>query len=300
MSRSIRELGSSRPGGKETPQFAEGTTIDGNRLDISMEDLVYSVNNIPGRWLRRRFVHSQFVQRLMPVPYGQVLQQDRPPFLLARNLLSQSYGLTTPLEIQNEWRLKGSDVPGILASSYAENLDGVYAWTAAHRFYQPVIITGLSLKCWQPQVYAWKNDWEYHSDAPYNKNAGDSVDDLFLEISVDNPFNTEARRLNDIELHKIKFPVKTEFMAASLGNPVNDMFYPVLAPKTNQLWVHLDNLCIPLHIDTRARVSIAIPKYSLAEGDVSGWQTDGVDTWYPWQSCSWALTLTVLEPLGEI
>ena len=298
MAGSIRELGSVGKYPRVTQQFAEGTTADGNRLDLSMEDLVMSVNTIPPKWLRRRFTHTQFVQRLMPVSYATPaipLGQDPVPFMLIRNLVTQIVGIPPADGLQNEWRLKGTDIEAIPQNNYATGTEGIYAWTSAHYFRNPVIVTGLSLRCWQPAGYGWDNDWQYHTDPPAGKVDGQPVNDLFLDLSVDNPFSTEVRRLNDIELHKIRFPVNTEFMASAFGVPANNLALPLLTPNADQLWVHMDNLCIPLHRDTRLRVSIAIPQYADADGNVSGWGSDGVSTWKPWQSTSWALTLTVLE-----
>jgi hypothetical protein len=299
MAGSIRELGSVGKYPRVTQQFAEGTTVDGDRLDLSMDDLVMSVNSIPPKWMRRRFTHTQFVQRLMPVGYGVGLSlvQDPPPFLLIRNIITQIVGVAPANGLQNEWRLKGTDIEAIPQNNYATGTEGIYSWTSAHYFRSPTIITGLSLRCWQPTAYAWDNDWQYHTDAPPGKVNNQPVDDLFLELSVDNPFSTEVRRLNDIELHKIRFPVNTETMASALAAPANNLTVPLIAIKPDQLWVHLDNLCIPLHADTRLRASIAIPQYADADGDVSGWGSDGVSTWKPWQSTSWALTMTVLEPV---
>lgn len=290
MSNSLREI--------TKEQFADGTTADGNRLDIALGDLVLSTNNIPPRWMRRRFVHTQFVRHMLPVDYNApTLVQDNPPFLLTRNLDSQVTGTAPADGLQNEWRLKGEVIDGIPFANYDNQVQGIYAWTSSLYFRKPVIITGWSVRTWQPSVYDLDNTWVWGTDPPEGKNTSESQDDLFLEISVDNPFNMEARNLNDIELHKIRFPVNSQQMASTLpGSPTNDPSTAVLAVKDPAVWVHLDNLCIPLHRDTRARFSIAIPQYSSGGLDVSGWQGSS-NAWDPWQSTSFSITLTVLEPL---
>ena len=230
-----------------------------------MKDLVMGINNIPKRWLKRRFVHTQFVQRLMPAPYnvGALITQPSPPFLLLRNLVAQVTGAAPVDGLQNEWRTKGHDNPAIPEGAYEAPLVGVYGWTSALYFQKPVIITSLSLRCWQPTQYAWNNDWVYHADAPEPHEEGDYLEDLFMEISVDNPFNLENRELNDVELHKLRFSVGCQMMAEpALAVPNNGLnLAPCFTTQDLQLWVHLDNLCIPLHRDTRARITLGIPQY---------------------------------------
>ncbi len=293
---SIRELGRGL-----TPQHANGTTIDGDLIDISMEDLVFAINNIPARWLKRRMMQTQFVQHLMPVPYtAPTLQQDCTPFMLTRNDVGDLVGGPPADGLQNEWRNKGHDNKFLLASTFSSPYRGTYAWTNSIYFRQPVIMTGFSVKFWQPQAYDWLNTWVWGGDAPTDKIPGQSVDDVFLEVSVDNPFNTDSRNLNDIELHKLRFKVNSQMMATSLPAPLNDLSgAPNLATQPLQLWVHLDNLCIPLHRDTVVRISLVIPQYGIEGSDVSGWEGPASE-YYPWQSTSFGLTTTVLEPLGAL
>ena len=295
MSSSIREL--------TRRQFADGCTVDGDRIDVALRDLVLNVNNVGPKWLKRRFVHTQFVRHLMPVPYSApTLEQDNPPFLLTRNLDTQAVGGTYEAGFQNEWRLKGEAIPGIPFANYDNQTEGIYAWTNSLYFRKPVIITGISFRAFQPILHDYDNDWTYHTDAPEGKSNGETVDDLFFEISVDNPFNMEARNLNDIELHKIRFQVDSQRMANTLAYPPdNNLTVATLNHEDPAIWVHEDNLCIPLHRDTRARISVAIPQYDDNAGgdDVSGWQSDGANSWDPWQSAIWSMTLTVLEPLVE-
>jgi hypothetical protein len=294
MSQSLRELGKGL-----TPQHANGNTIDGDLIDISMEDLVMSINNVPARWLKSRFMQTQFVQRLMPVPYSApVLEQDPTPFMLIRNVDSQIHGAAPSSSLQNEWRLKGTDNPDISASSMDTQVKGQYAWTSSLYFEKPTILTGLSLKFWQPSDYDWPNTWVWGTEPPEGKIAGQSVDDMFIEVSVDNPFNMENRRLNDIEVHKLRFPVNSQMMATSLPVPAASLSNaPNLTANALQLWVNLDNLCIPLHRDTRVRISLVIPQYGGGD-DINGWEGGGI--WKPWQSTSFDITTTVLEPLGSL
>ena len=42
-------------------QFADGTTIDGSRIDKAMSDIVDHANNIPKGDMGRRFVQTQYV-----------------------------------------------------------------------------------------------------------------------------------------------------------------------------------------------------------------------------------------------
>ena len=47
-------------------QFADGTTIDGNRLDDAMSDIVNRFNSVPLGDLKHRFVQTQYVAGWSP------------------------------------------------------------------------------------------------------------------------------------------------------------------------------------------------------------------------------------------
>ena len=51
-------------------QFADGTSIDGDRIDRALEDVVRHVNDIPPRDIERRFVQTQFVSGQIPMDFG--------------------------------------------------------------------------------------------------------------------------------------------------------------------------------------------------------------------------------------
>ena len=281
-------------------QLANGNTVDGDTLDHLTSDLVESLNAVQERHLLRRWTQTQFIQRLLPAHYNQsILRQDGPPFLSAYNS-EDAHESVAPNPVDgyvNKHRLKGSDNTNIREDKSTE---GLYAWTNTHFFSGPANLHSVSLRLHTEgnNTINYPNDFQYGANPPDGYVNGDPIEDLFIEVSIDNPFATEDRALNDVEIKKMRFPITSEMMSAeTMIPPVNDITPASLALGSNKKpWVHLSNLNIPIKAGSRVRFTILVPKYDDAgPANVSGW--GGTAQWEPWQSCWFSATVTYLEPL---
>jgi len=290
MSDSLREV--------SKIQAQDGTTIDGNRVDRVLDDLVGATNSVPARNVQRRFTQTQFVQRLFPVSHNATTAvQSGPPFLNAYNSVAPNQAIAPLPEdgFMNAYRHKGIDNPNIVEQTSVAG-QGAFAWTNTLYFRDPVVLWGFDVKLGTSVSKFYLNDFLYHMNiGDYVNN--DPSDDLYIEISVDNPFSTERAALHDPEVKKMRFRIDSATMAATLAAPTND-FTPNIQTDWGahaQPWIHFESLNIPLHRDSRVRISIGVPQYSTAVyANASGWQ--GAAAWQPWQSCYWSATTTVLEP----
>ena len=247
------------------------------------------------------FPQTQFVHRLFPVRYGATTAvQAGAPFLSAYNAKVAHEAIQPYQEddFKNEYRHKGIDNPVI---DLTDTASGYFVWTNTIYFRDPVVLWGLDVRMHTSTAQSHPNDFTYHADAPaqIGKANGSPVDDLYVEVSVDNPFSTEDAALHDPEVKKMRFRVDAATMGPAMGTlaaPAAD-FAPnlVAADWVANVWVHLGDLKIPLHRDSRVRVSLGIPQYATPALDISGWQGPA-GAWEPWQSCAWSIAMTVLEP----
>ena len=165
-------------------QFSTGTTIDGNRLDNALDDVVDRVNDIPYGDLRKRWVPITYVAGWTPQsPFclssgtptptagagseasqnGCVYGTHHWPWMPVRNRI-QSVAASTDGSsasdddrIANGYRLKGASVPGISPFGKAEisatdytpaddyPIGTQYAWTRSWFIVNPSILDAIDL-----------------------------------------------------------------------------------------------------------------------------------------------------------
>ena len=169
-------------------QFSTGTTIDGDRLDNALDDVVERVNNIPYGDLRKRWVPTTYVAGWTPQsPF--CLSSDTPsptsgasasssggvygthhwPWLRVLNdHLNVADGtdgssVSDDVEPTNRYRLKGVSVPGIHPFGFAEITGSTYTPGATPR----------------DQQFAWTRSWFVE-----NPSILDAID---LILEVDDP-----------------------------------------------------------------------------------------------------------------
>ena len=295
MSSSIRRL--------TREQFADGTTIDGNRLEGALDDVVNRVNAVQIGDLKRRFFQTQYVGGYMPMPergVGGALTgapgvQDVFPWLpvyngreTTTNAAAQDF-ITPAAGFSNRYRMKGTFNDDI----EPERIDVAYVadqfvWSNSFLFFRPVIVIGVSVFVHVDEV-EYDNPLVYSSivgEPPPNKTIGGTLVDMAVELSVDNPVSKEARNLNDIEYHRINFRFDSRRFSnlggvngtepgshtptdMSPAHPVNDG--EVLTP--GGMWLDDQNLNIPIHEGARVRLNMLIPKYTVgATSWPAGWQ----------------------------
>ena len=94
-------------------QFSEGTTIDGDRIDVAIEDVVDRFNYIKKGDIGSRWVPNQFVMGWSPQK-DSVTSKHYLPWLDHCNDDRQiPAGVTAPDEYENRLREKGYAVEGI-------------------------------------------------------------------------------------------------------------------------------------------------------------------------------------------
>ena len=303
MSNSVRRL--------TREQFADGTTIDGNRLEGALDDIVNRVNAVEIGDIERRFFQTQYVGGYMPMPVkapalvlaDDVGVQDVFPWMDVYNgkvttTNNASDALVTPPNgFQNRYRMKGTfndDIdPERIDAGYQPDQ---FVWTSAIPFTRPSIIIGVSVFIHVDGV-AYSNDLVYAGvGQPDHKIPNGTLRDFAVELSVDNPVTQELRKLNDIEYHRINFRFDSRRFSnlggvngSVISRAATDMSpaHPVNSGGTKTpggMWLDDQNLNVPVHENARVRLSFLIPEYT---GAASGW--DDGDT-YQGQYWSWAVT----------
>ena len=282
-------------------QFADGTTVDGNRLEQFLKDTVGKFNKLGLRDKQRRFFHNSMVMGFTP-------SSDTPciPYLPVYNDLNLVTG-TKPLLIQNPERLKGYDVPYLHPEASLTTFTNQYAWTTALYFKRPVILTNVSVcmfSYWDGTIAATSqinsnfNPFVYKDPAPIGEEAGGYVDDIYIDISSDGYFMPEDRSMTESDFKQWRFKADSHFFAdPSITRVGTDMLPPWAANAEYYngdghppygIAMRGDNLNIPLTRDARTRLSLVIP----------GVGVDDTETYWtnlPWTTFYTTLKLTWLE-----
>jgi len=98
-------------------QFQEGTTIDGDRLQDAMNDVVDRMNDIPLQDLKKRYVQTQYVGGFSPNKAVSATADCRgflrtTPFTPSFNKANTGSDWTNTIE--NPYRYKGYDVAPLI------------------------------------------------------------------------------------------------------------------------------------------------------------------------------------------
>jgi hypothetical protein len=238
-------------------QFAEGTTIDGNRIDEALADAVDRTNQIPHGDLETRWTQTQFVFGYLPDPGTLPLQY---PWQSAAKTISQTAPPHPDSYANKAW------VKGIYGESPA------YIWTLAMKLVSPVIICDLAVF--------------FHTDSVYSNtflNAGTPVDDIHVLVTVDDPFAAEDRRQNAVIFARHSFAATAEWVTNQSTTPAQDM--QIVHPYgLDGMMISGHDLNVPIHHNARVRLQIVLP-------------TGGYYPWsdIPYHDQYYSGTLTLLE-----
>lgn len=296
MSLSLREISSQ--------QFADGTTIDGVRVDRAMGDFVSLWNDIPKRLIDGVCREYQVVGGMLPwggalTPVPMTPSVDNTlPWMRAYNSPQpmEMVGTAPDAGVVNEWRAKGFSVRGIDPTNNVTS-QSVLLWTQNFWFSRPVILQGVWLSLCTDEYFP--NNFQYAAPPPPGSSAGDRVEDLFLEFAVKNQFLSGVRRLDDSEWRRCRFDVSgcldshSPIFAtvADLGWPAHPVGFPgrqiIGGDQAPSPWVVVDlrHLNIPVPAGSRCRFSIGIPAYDTYQ---SGWGLGGYS--FLQQYSSWSLS----------
>jgi len=261
-------------------QFADGTTIDGTRIDRALEDMVGRVNRVPHGDLKRRWLPIPFCFGYQPDP-AEVIQY---PFQLIKKDLDAAYILAPfPESVANKYWVKGvyMDDTMLNVAGAAAAQRPWWVWTHAWEFIKPVIVDDIFIFLMIDAEY----DNTFAVGTSY-------LSDFHVVATVDSPFAREDRVENAVIFARHGFRMEAEAWSNRTLVPTAIMqpSHPAAAvaghAPLDGIAVHGRNLNIPLHGNARLRLQIVLPK-----GDAQG---------TGWPEPSWAQQvytgcLTVLE-----
>lgn len=257
-------------------QFSDGTTIDGNRLESTMQSLEARVNTVPNGDLKNRWTQTQFVLGFPPPLYaglsGATYNKGQRPWMNKVNTVDLAV-VGDVGTVQNEYRLKGND-------------DGFYQWTTSILLVRPAIIDAYDLVMAHDTVVSY----------PYAPGDSSNQTNIGIQLTVDNPWRPEDRTQNDMVLHKKEFGSNAWQANSGTGAPTADMV-PSYAgsDRLEAIAVSGRDLNIPLAANTRLRFAITIPFNGTTYWGKSG--ASPAAPYRSWLAFAPSVTLTLLEPL---
>jgi hypothetical protein len=286
-------------------QFAEGTTIDGSRIDSAMDDVVSHVNNVPKGDIETRYVQTQFVAGWAPNIFSTVSLHQF-PWLPSINSEAETEG-EQPLRRNNPLRLKSCEIPGMNRSQINEARDKCNIWMTPIHFGAPVIVQAIHIiggkdTVSSPRVTGFTEDFLYNTTTPLGYAVGEKDEGLSVVMHVDHPFAPEDRTQNSVELSRNRFAfVRGQFTtiawpaASAEGTTWNDM-----RPKTfpgggpGGFAVVMDDLNVPVAAGSRVRLSVQIPPSQANIGNNAYTNAWGAR---PQEATYWSATITCLEEI---
>lgn len=277
-------------------QFSDGTTIDGNRVEDAMDEIVENFNEIPKGKVRSRYTQTQIVAGYLPqqgpsysasennnLPWmhsvtaagsALKLQADAPYYVLGSTSEAPS---DFPL---NSERYKGYAEKEGLTAIGATGRDGIWIWELPLSFSNPIIIQDVMFVMEGKQrtisdYTTFSNYFNYGASAPPGKTANYGADDINIVVHVDSPFAKEKREycLKEIASHNVqnysKFFNRHNFIEG--GTMADDMLPPMRIQDSgasgydmgiiNAIMFRSEDLNLPISRDSRIRLSLGIPNY---------------------------------------
>lgn len=274
-------------------QFAEGTTVDGSRLDDAMEDFIQHHNNIPSSDISTRHTASTYFSGWIPQKPG--LTPDGPhfPWQTAFNTAAGSTGASIPSVMSNPERVKGYQIPGV----QPRGLFPQFVWSTCFAFDKPVIVkrvfVQMAIDTAGASVVQYNLNPVYASPAPPGFAAAQETQDFTFSFEVSSPLSPEDRQHTDVEIARNQFTFNRDlFRPVAWPGGATDMNpsgWPGGAPAG---WIIPLEVDVPLHQESTARLHLVIPpSISATTPYDSPWNAK------PWFQCHWGVTLVVLEGL---
>jgi hypothetical protein len=274
-------------------QFSDGTTIDGNRIDTALSDVVRRFNAVEKGDLSNRFVQTQYVSGWSPQTTA---AKHSWPWLTGHNTAGFVAG-SAPDSVSNPYRTKGYQTPGMDVSTTGSVQK---IWSTSYYMRRPAILSDLVLFMHIDNPDAgtrtYANTFKYGSSPPEGFSQYDGNKDFAIVVSADSPFSPEDRSQNNVVLHRANFDLAREWVTGIRKNSTTSSeMYPQNPPwceaDTGGLWgvcLPLRDLNAPIPRDTRVRIDVVIPQYAAA--NVGGWETDN-----PWAQQRFDMAVTFLE-----
>jgi len=277
-------------------QFAEGTTVDGSRLDDAMEDFIQHHNNIPSSDISTRYTANTYFSGWIPQNPGLAQNGTRFPWQTAFNVASQATGASIPSVMSNPERVKGYQIPGV-EPRVDSGLHQQFVWSTCFAFDKPVIVkrvfVQMAIDTAGASVVQYNLNPVYASPAPPGFAAAQETQDFTFSFEVSSPLSPEDRQHTDVEIARNQFIFSRDlFRPVAWPGGATDMNpsgWPGGAPAG---WIIPLEVDVPLHQESIARLNLVIPPATA--GPVPYGSPWGVKPWY---QCHWGVTLVVLEGL---
>ena len=292
-------------------QFADNTTVDGDRLDSAMESFERHVNSVPQGDVETKWLPTLFVAGWIPQKVGVA---NAPfahhwPWLTTPNISNWvTTGSTVPDRFSNTERVKGYGIPGVNPSAGTTPTMGTarnssqYIWTTSFHVHRPTIITNVDVLMHTDQLLPaaptrqYGNTFTYGAPPPQGYANGDASKDFSFSLHVDAPTSTENRELNEVELIRSQFAVKDSTVSHKpWAVPVAPDMSPLAFPGGPPCGIWEPISCnVPIHQNARVRLSLVIPPAITAAASAynSSW---GVT---PWNTQHFTTVVHMLEEVS--
>lgn len=262
-------------------QFQEGTTVDGNRLDRAIADMVSRFNR-----LRAGDRQHRWVERTLTTHWHPNDQSLGSPFKagsMPNATLYAGAGLTIPQTNVHKW--KGHAVPEV--TDYAELKAWATSWSSSRRSRLRRFVA----TCMQIEPYE-TYDWQYGATPPEGSANGDFINDIAVEILVMNPSAIERRDKSSLVLLRERFRASAQLLYTFTPLPAapTNMNPPMPSPGYPYGLVIDVELDVPLPPYARCVAGLIIPDYATSAFD---WPWPAGE---PWLQGHWSKSLTLLEP----
>jgi hypothetical protein len=248
-------------------QFADNTTVDGDRIDSAMESFERHINEVPQGDVLTKWTPTMFVSGWMPQSVTPTTIHHW-PWMTTPNISDWvKSGTTPPQRFVNTERVKGYGIPGIDPSrAEAEaNANSQWVWDTSFQINRPAVVTHLDVLLMVDNAAAsgrvFTNTFSYGALPPQGFSNGDPSKDFSFCLHVDAPTSAENRQLNEVELTRNSFvlqrsQVSDARIAGTLSNDMTPTGFPggfvsgVYEPVEGN---------VPLHQNARVRLSCVIP-----------------------------------------
>ena len=266
-------------------QFADNTTVDGDRIDSAMESFERQTNEVPQGDVQTKWTPTVFVAGWAPQKASSASIHHW-PWLSTPNLTDWVMaGSTIPAHFNNFERVKGYAIPGVNPLNPSVPLGSQYVWTTSFYVSRPSIITNVDIllhtdSATRAPSRQYTNTFLYNTPPPQGYASGQKSEDFSFSLHVDAPTSTENRMLNEVEVIRSQFVVGESEVSykewpagfadmaptAFPGGPPHGIWEPVEAE-------------IPLHQNSRVRLSLVIPP-AIASAALAYNSSWGAKPWF--------------------
>lgn len=262
-------------------QFGAGTTIDGNRIDRAIADLVNRFNALvqgdrEHRWVERK-LHSHWHPNTASTGL---------PFKPAATPPAVHYSATPTNELStNRYKWKGYSAPGL--NPY-EHVAWSTGWSSSSRSR----LRRVSAMCLQIEPYE-TYDWQYGATPPEGSSAADFINDVCVEVLVMNPSAIERRDKASLVLLRERFRASAQLIYPLTPLPaVPTNMNPAMPTPGYPYGLSVDvELDVALPPNARCFAALILPNYPGGTPYDVPWTTSE-----PWVAGHWSKTITLQEP----